>query len=178
MTSPNKSPDTAREILRQRAAAAARRPADAVEATLNVLEFALADERYALEIDFVTKVHPLEQLTQLPGTPEFLAGIINVRGRIVAVLDLKRFFELPEKGISDLHRVIVVHHGDIELGILADFVTRTREIPLSRLQPPLPTLTGIRATYLKGIADDRLIVLDAARILADPKIIIDHRANA
>jgi purine-binding chemotaxis protein CheW len=170
----NPTPSAA-EILRARARAAALETPDAVEATLSVIEFALADERYAFEMSFVTKVHPLEQLTALPGTPDFLAGVINVRGRIVAVMDLKRFFELPEKGITDLHRVIVVNYRDVELGILADNVTGTREISLARLQPPLPTLTGVRAGYLKGISDDRLIVLDAARMLTDPKIIIDER---
>ena len=174
MNPPVNTTSSAREILHQRAIAAAAVKRDIVEPTLSVIEFALADERYALEMNFVTKVHPLEQLTRLPCTPEFLTGIINVRGRIVAVIDLKQFFELPEKGISDLHRVIVVQHDDVELGILVDYVVGTREVPLSRVQPPLPTLTGIRAGYLKGISDDRLILLDAAQILTDPKIIIDQ----
>jgi purine-binding chemotaxis protein CheW len=167
---------SSREILRRRARALAAEPRRqaADGPTFTIVEFALAEERYALEMSFVTGVDPLERLTPVPCTPAFLAGIINVRGRIIAVVDLKKFFELPEKGISDLHRVIIVRHHDVELGLVADYVVGTREIPFTAPQPPLPTHTGIRAAYLKGITNDRLILLDAAKILSDPRLIVDE----
>jgi purine-binding chemotaxis protein CheW len=163
------------EVLHERARhyAAIPRAADAAGPSITVVEFGLAHERYALEMSYVCEIYPLDQLTPVPCTPAFLRGIINVRGRIVAVVDLKTFFELPDKGIADLHRVIIVQHGDVELGLLADYVAGTRAVPLQALQPALPTLTGIRAEYLKGITAERLVVLDAARILLDPKLIVD-----
>jgi len=172
--------EKAAEVLRARARRFAIAPrGDAPDApTISVVEFALAEERYAVDMAHVSEIQPLEHLTPVPCTPPIFRGIINVRGRLVAVIDVKRFFDLPDKGITDLHRVVVVRHGDIELGLLADHVVGTRVVRLSELQPPLPTLTGVSADYLKGITTDRVIVLDAARILEDPKLIVNEEPGA
>jgi purine-binding chemotaxis protein CheW len=162
------------QILRTRARALARTPPriPAAGAMLELLEFRLASERYAVESRLVQEVHPLRDLTPLPCTPPFVLGIVNVRGRILPVLDLKKFFDLPERGLTDLHRVILVRGNDLELGLLADVIVGVRSVAADRLQPSLPTLTGIRADFLKGITDERLVVLDLDRILLDPKIIV------
>jgi purine-binding chemotaxis protein CheW len=144
---------------------------------LELLEFGLASERYAVECQYVEDVQPLRDLTPLPCTPAFLAGIVNVRGRIVPVLDLKKFFELPERGLTDLHRTIIVRGHDLEIGLLADVIVGTRSIPAESLQPSLPTLTGIRAGYLKGVAEGCLVVLAVDRILSDPKIIVHEEVE-
>jgi purine-binding chemotaxis protein CheW len=104
-------------------------------------------------------------------------GIVNVRGHILPVLDLKKFFALPEQGLTDLHCIIVVREHDLEFGLLADLVVGVRSIPLESLQPSLPTLTGIRSEYLKGVTDECLVVLDLARLLADPKIIVHEEVG-
>jgi len=70
-------------------------------------------------------------------------------GQILSVIDIKKFFGLPEKGLTDLNKVIVVRTQQMELGILADAVLGVRAIGLSDLQNSLPTLTGIRAEYLR-----------------------------
>jgi purine-binding chemotaxis protein CheW len=161
-------------ILRARAQALARapRPAPAAGTMLELLEFGLATERYALESRHVQEVHPLRELTPLPCTPPFILGIVNVRGRILPVLDLKKFFDLPERGLTDLHRIILVRGHGLELGLLADVIVGVRSVAADSLQPALPTLTGIRADYLKGISEERLVVLDLDRMLCDPKIIV------
>lgn len=146
-------------------------------ATLELLEFRLAQEHYALETRFVQEVQPLRELTPLPCTPPFIRGIINVRGRILAVLDIKRFFGLPEKGVTDLHRVIVLRGPDIEVGLLADMTLGVGKVAQSALQPAPPT-TGIGTGYLKGVLDGPLIVLDAGRILADPGIVVREEHGA
>jgi purine-binding chemotaxis protein CheW len=170
----------AREILRARARALARPRQKQQDAStlLELLEFSLADERYALESRHVQEVQPLRDLTPLPCTPPFVLGIVNVRGRILPVLDLKKFFELPEQGITDLHRIILVRGHDLELGLLADVIVGVRTVRADSLQPSLPTLTGIRAHYLKGVTDERLVVLDLARILTDPKIVVQEEVEA
>ena len=172
------APD-ARQILRARAQALARPPerAAVAAASLELLEFRLANECYALETRYVREVYPLKNLTPLPCTPPFLLGIVNVRGRILPVLDLKKFFELPEQGLTDLHRIILVQGHDLELGLLADVIAGVRIIPVDGLQASLPTLTGIRAEYLKGVTAERLVVLDLDRILADPKIIVHEEVE-
>jgi len=116
----------------------------------------------------VREVYPLKDLTPLPGSPPFIPGIINVRGQIVSVVDLKKFFDLPSKGLANLDKVVIVTDGRMEFGLLADAVAGVREIPLGGIQQALPTLTGVRAEYLKGVTADRLVVLDAGKLLADP----------
>jgi purine-binding chemotaxis protein CheW len=113
------------------------------------------------------------ELTPLPGVPPFVLGIANVRGRIVSVLDLKRFFDLPERGLSNQNQLIVVRSGEMELGILADEVLGVTSIDLEELQPPLPTMTGIRAEYLRGLTAERLAVLEIEKILADRRIVVE-----
>jgi purine-binding chemotaxis protein CheW len=168
------------QILRARARALARVPerAPVAGAVLELLEFSLAQERYAVENRYVREVCPLKELTPLPCTPPFLLGVVNVRGRILPVLDLKKFFDLPEKGLTDLHRIILIRGDDLELGLLADAIVGVRSIPADSLQPSLPTLTGIREDYLKGITAGRLVVLDLARILADPKIVVHEEVES
>jgi purine-binding chemotaxis protein CheW len=170
----------AARILRERAVALARAPrVDASpDGQLELLEFKLASERYALETRHVVEVHPLRELTPLPGTPPFIRGIVNLRGRILPVFDLKKFFGLPEQGVTDLHRIIVVRGNDLELGLLADVVAGVRTIALESLSPPPPTLSDIAAAYLKGVTDERLVVLDLDRILADPKIVVNDAVDS
>lgn len=167
------------EILQARAKQLAQgAPAPATGSSLELLEFRLAQERYAVETRFVQEVYPLRDLTPLPCAPPFIRGIVNVRGRILTVLDLKRFFDLPEKGLTDLHRVILLRGHGMEIGLLADIALGVRQVATDSLQPTLPTLNGIRAEYLKGVTEEPLIVLDADRILADPGIIVREEVEA
>jgi purine-binding chemotaxis protein CheW len=163
------------QILRARARALASPPqAASAPDGFELLEFRLANERYAVRTRFVVEVQPLRDLTPLPGTPPFVRGIVNLRGRILAVYDLKKFFSLPEQGLTDLHRIVVVGNGRFEIGLLADVVTGVRRIPPGSLAPPLPTLSDIASEYLEGINDERLVVLDLDRILGDPRIVVNH----
>jgi purine-binding chemotaxis protein CheW len=167
------------QILRQRAVRLALPPAaeSPAEEQLELLEFRLGSERYAVETRHASELHPLRDLTPLPGTPAFVRGIVNLRGRILAVYDLRRFFGMPEQGITDLHRILVVEGEDFEVGLLADRVIGVCTLPRAALSPPPPTLTAIAADYLKGICDDRLIVLDLERLLADPRMLVNDGDN-
>ena len=169
----------ARQILKARAKALARPPKslERTEAVIEVIEFGLAEERYAIPTAAVREVYPLKDLTPLPCTPPFVLGVINVRGQILPVIDIKKFFDLPQQGITDLHKVIIVQHEEMDLGVLADVVLGVRAVPLNALQLSLPTLTGIREGYLKGVTPERLVVLDVTRILADPRIIVHEEVE-
>ncbi len=168
------TPEEKRGILRRRAKELARRleQDQGAEASLDILEFLLTHETYAIEMCWVAETYPLKDLTPLPCTPPFVAGIINVRGRILSVIDIRKFFDLPEKGLTNLNTVIIVHNGEMEFGILVDEILATRTIPLSEVQPPLPTLTGIREEYLKGVTRKRTAILDGARLLSDKNLIV------
>lgn len=168
------APEDARKILKTRARTLAGKSQSGAVAgeSLEILEFQLAYERYGIESTFVREVCPLKEFTSLPGTPPFILGIVNVRGRILSVVDVKKFFELPDKGLSDLNKVIVVHSDDTEFGILADTILGVRRTPLAEIQLSLPTLTGIREKYLRGITPERTVLLDMEKLLADEKIVV------
>ena len=173
------SPEQKSRILKARAKALAREPAkkEAAEEYLQVIEFSLAYEKYAVESAWVSEVYPLKEFTPAPCTPPFVFGLVNVRGRILSVIDIKKFFDLPEKGLGDLNKIIILNKNEKEFGILADSIVGARSIPLSDIQPSLPTLTGIRAEYLKGVTEERLVVLDAEKILLDKKIIVHEEVD-
>lgn len=168
-----------RKILRTRARALAGEPetARASEAHMEVVEFRLADEHYAVEAGYVREVQPLREFTPLPGTPSFVLGLVNVRGQLLSVIDLKKFFELPERGLTDLNKVIVVRTAATELGILADGIVGTKLILRQDVQEPPPTLTGIRAEYLRGIGRDGLVLLDVEKLLSSRTIVVHEQAE-
>lgn len=166
-----------KKILKERAVALAKEetPAEEKKEKLEVLEFLIGDERYGVETFFISKVHLLRDLTPLPGSPIFMIGIINVRGKIAPVIDLKKFFDLPGKTITPLDHVIIVQANEAFWGILADTVLGISHIPTHHIQTSLPTLTGIRSEYLKGVTTDQLIILDAIKLAMDKKILIDDK---
>lgn len=173
------SPEETRRILKERAALLAREPvqAGAVDERIEVVEFHLAGETYAIESHYVREVYPLENLTRLPCTPAFVLGSVNVRGEILSVIDIKKFFDLPEKGLTDLNELIVLQSGKMVFGILADVINGVRTIPLVDIQASLPTLTGIREEYLRGVTAGRVVILDAAKLLADEKVVVQEQVG-
>ena len=173
------TPEEKIAILRSRAKELSREreTTEAGTGSLEVLEFLLTNETYAIETLFVREVYPMTELTPLPCTPAFVFGLINIRGQILTVIDIKRFLDLPERGITNLNKVVVVRKEGVELGILADEITGIRTVPVDEIQPPLSTITGIHAEYFKGITGERLIVLDMERFLADRRLIVQEEVE-
>lgn len=159
---------------RARAAALARTQAksNAGATEIEIVEFLLAGERHALELGHVVEVCPVHHFTILPCAPPFVLGIMNVRGRIVAVMDLKRFFGMPSKLLNEHNRALILANGTMETAILADQVIGARRLRFDSLQPPPATLAGVHGGYVRGFTDDGLALLDGAKILADPKLVV------
>jgi purine-binding chemotaxis protein CheW len=175
-----RSPAQQKAVLVARAHELAREAQVRADATsfVQAVEFDLASERYGFDLGTVREVCLLRDLTPVPCTPAFIAGVINLRGEILTVIDIKKFFDLPEKGITDLNKIIIIHGDGMQLGVLADSIRGVRAIPLDDLQPTLPTLTGMRADYLRGVTSERLILLDAVKILTDQRIIVHEEVAA
>lgn len=172
-------PEEAKRILKARAETLAQVPApsDSPDKHIEVVEFTLAGEHYAVESHYVREVSPLDQFTVLPCTPEFVLGIVNVRGEILSVLDLKQFFELPDSGLTDLNKALVLQDQDMVFAILADVIDGVRNIPVEGIQSSMPTLAGVRAQYLRGVTAGRLVILDAGKLLTDPDIIVHEQVS-
>ena len=168
------SPGEEQALLQARAVDLARRPASDPDLgrRIDCLEFQLSGESYAVEMPFIRETLPLAQFTPLFCTPPFVLGITSLRGRIISIIDLRRFFELPAVGLSDLNRVIVVGNGSVEFGVLADVILGMRSLSFAELQPPPATFTGIREEFLSGVTADRLALLDMERILSDKRVIV------
>jgi len=139
---------------------------------LEVVEFELADERYAIELSVVREVYPLDNLTPVPNTPPFVLGIINFRGQIVSILDLGILLDLSPDRPHEPAWVILLQNEQMEFGIRVDGILGVTEIPVRALQAPPQTLSGRRAEYLHGISGDRVVVLDGAKILGDEQLVV------
>ncbi len=168
---PDNDPRDAR-ILSERARQLAREadPGYLSDNGLELVEFNLAEETYGIELKYIREIFVLKELTGLPGVPPFIRGIINVRGTIVSVVDLKQFFGLAETNAADSKQIIILSSQNMEFGILTDRIIGVRKRPKSAMQPPIPTLSGIRARHLKGIIDGRIAVLDGKKMLEDEQM--------
>lgn len=141
--------------------------------TLEALVFELGRELYALPANQVHEVRPLGLVTRLPGTPAFLAGLINIRGRIVPVVDLRPLLGLNADAPST--SVVLVAHRSGHIGLLVAGRPTVRPLPVADLTDPPPGhLSGIDPTCIRGITPGLVIVLDAERLLADPRLVVHH----
>ena len=142
---------------------------------ITVIEFNLMPEHYAIDEYFVSEVMLLKELTPIPGVTAFVAGITNLRGKIISIVNLKNFLGITSKGITDLNRIIVLKNKQMEFGILVDSILGTWTIKTSMLSPAPITLQGAEAGYVKGITSEGLIILDGSNILSTKTIIINQK---
>jgi purine-binding chemotaxis protein CheW len=170
------APERARAVMDERARALARplETGPAAGETLDLVTFALASERYALEARHVREVVRLVDYTPVPSAPEFLLGVTNVRGEILAVMDLRKFFDVPHKGLTDLSRVLVLGHERAEFGVLADAVFEVAKARLDEILEPPASVAGIGREYLRGVTAEALVVLDGAVLLEDAHLYVDQ----
>jgi len=167
------APEQEQAVLRERALRMAVRPREQEPGeTIDCLEFLLSGESYAIELSYITETLPLSDFTPLFCTPAFVLGIVNVRGRIISIIDLRRFFELGAVGLSDLNRVIVVANGSMEFGVLADSIAGMRSLKAQELLPPPDAFTGLREEFLSGVTAERLALLDMGKIMSDPRVVV------
>jgi len=126
-----------------------------------VVVFDVANESYAVTIARVHEIIRLQTITIIPGAPECVEGVINLRGKVIPVLDLRKRFHLHAQDHTRSSRIVVVEINDQMLGLVVDGVSEVLRISTERIEPPSPLVAGIDSHYLRGIAklDGRLIVL-------------------
>lgn len=170
------SPDGAWALLDERAKVLARPPPETPAAgeILNVVTFRLASERYAIETRYVREVVRLEDFTPIPGAPEFVLGVTNLRGDVLAIIDLRRFLGAGAQGLTDLARIIVLGDDQPEFGLLADQAEALASLPSDEVLEPPESVAGIGRRHLRGVTKEALIVLDGAALLSDPRLTIDQ----
>lgn len=129
---------------------------------LKVIVFALGSEQYGIEVDKVKTIERIMPMTRVPKTPPFVKGVINLRGVVVPVIDLRGRFGLPESEFTNDSRIIIVSIGDLEVGMIVDAATDVVDVDEDTIVDPPEVVGGIKAKYLRGIAkleDERLLVM-------------------
>ncbi|MFI5182855.1 MAG: chemotaxis protein CheW [Vicinamibacteria bacterium] len=149
-------------------AAPAREDKKIVEAQEHLVTFFLAREEYGIDVRLVQEIIRVAEITPVPRAPAAIKGVINLRGRIIPVIDLKRRLGLGEVEASRLARVVVVKLKDRLVGLLVDGASQVLKIPLSTIEAAPEEVVEIDANYIRGVAklEKRLIILvDLVKIL-------------
>jgi purine-binding chemotaxis protein CheW len=131
--------------------------------------FQLAAEFYGVEISRVHEIIRLQSVTRVPRAPAFVEGVINLRGKVIPVVDLRRRFGLPTAEHTRASRIVVVEIGDQVVGVVVDGVSEVLRVNGATVEPPSPVVAGIDSEYIHGIAKlpERLVILlDLDRVLA------------
>lgn len=127
---------------------------------LQLVIFRLGSEEYGLPITKVQEINRLVPITKLPQTPSFMEGVINLRGRIIPVIDLRKRFQLKVADHGDESRIIIVEVSGQTVGIIVDAVNEVVRMPASSVEPPPPVFI-LDAQYIYGVGklEDRLLIL-------------------
>lgn len=119
-----------------------------------VVRFTLSQEEYAIDAHFIHSIRDTEQdnltIFSLPGVPEYIVGVINLRGEIISVINLKVFFSLPNENQGEITKIIIVECADMRVGFLVDSVHGIADFPLSDIQSSMSTIEKIKSDYLDG----------------------------
>ena len=166
-------------ILRERARILARE--EEPEATqsaddVDVVQFVVAGQNYAFDGNLVREVSACKQLTRIPCTPSFIAGVVNVRSEIIPVLHTRNLFRLPE-GSPGNAKLVILQSDDARLGLLVDDVVGVTTLSLAQLEPPLATMPAEQSRYMLGLAHGSIIVIDALALMNDPSIVVSETVD-
>jgi purine-binding chemotaxis protein CheW len=150
-------------------AAPVREERKAAEATEHLATFLLSREEYGVDVRLVQEIIRVTEITPVPRAPESIKGVINLRGRVIPVLDLKRKLGLGDVEPDKRARIVVVRLRDRLIGLLVDAASQVLKVPVSSVDPAPDAVLEIDADFIRGVAKlpDRLIILvDLLRILA------------
>lgn len=128
---------------------------------VKVIVFRLQNEEYGVEVQQVKSIERLDHITRIPKTPKFVRGVINLRGVVTPIIDLRERFDLEQTENTEGSRIIVVAVNDLEVGLIVDSANDVIDIPLNAIEPPPKVVGGVEAVYLRGVAklQDRLLIL-------------------
>ncbi len=132
------------------------------------LTFALGEEEYGIEIRNVTEIIGIQSMTDLPDTPPFVKGVINLRGKVIPLIDVRLRFNFEEKDYDDRTCIIVVNIENMSVGLIVDTVSEVMDIPESSIEPPPKVNNKAGSRYIKGLGkvdEDVKILLDTQKLL-------------
>ncbi|MDY6795622.1 MAG: chemotaxis protein CheW [Actinomycetota bacterium] len=142
---------------------------EAIQEEIQLVAFSLGREEFAVEVTQVREIIRMEEITRMPKTPGFVEGIINLRGQIIAVIDLARRLNLESAERGSETRIIVVEAHEVKVGMIVDSVSEVLRVSTDAVEPTPTLATDISAAYLQSVVkqDNRLIILlDLSKVLS------------
>jgi len=139
-------------------------------ATLRWVTFFLSQEKYGINVMQVQEVLRVSEIAPVPGAPDYVLGIINLRGNVVTVIDTRQRFGLEPKELDDSSRIVIVESNDQVVGILVDSVAEVIDLQLSEIESAPNVGTEDSSRFIQGVAsqnDELLIIIDLNKLLSD-----------
>ncbi|WP_300922940.1 chemotaxis protein CheW [uncultured Desulfovibrio sp.] len=136
---------------------------------LQLVTFSIGEEEFGVNILKVQEIIRTMEITKVPRAPEFVEGVINLRGKVIPIIDLRRRFGLAPKAHDKNTRIIVIEINNVIVGFVVDAVSEVLRIPASTVEPPPPVVAGVESDYISGVGqlqDRLLIMLDLDKLLS------------
>ena len=135
---------------------------------LQLVSFNIGTEEFGVDILKVQEINRMVEITKVPQAPHYVEGVINLRGKVIPIVDLRKRFSLELKEHDKNTRIVVVDIGGNIMGLVVDAVSEVLRLPANTIEPPPEIVTGINSEYIKGVAklDDRLLIfLDLSKVI-------------
>ena len=136
---------------------------------LQLVTFSIGDEEFGVDILKVQEIIRTMEITKVPKAPDFVEGVINLRGKVIPIIDLRKRFGMATRVHDKDTRIIVIEINNMIVGFVVDSVSEVLRISADTVEPPPPVVAGVESEYIKGVgklADRLLIMLDLDRLLS------------
>lgn len=146
-----------------------------------MVTFIIGDEEFGVDIGFVWEINRLMQITPVPNAPPAVEGVVNLRGEVVPVVDMRRQFKLPPRENSRETRVVVIEMDDTIAGFIVDSVSEVINLPQSAIEPPPAMVGGVESEYITGVGkvgERLLIVLNLKNLVVRASLAMELAALA
>jgi purine-binding chemotaxis protein CheW len=137
------------------------------------LTFPIGKEEYGIEIRFVTEIIGIQKITDLPDMPAYVKGVINLRGKVIPVIDVRLRFGFEERDYDERTCIVVVNINEVAVGLIVDSVREVLDIPAGQIDPPPSVRKGAESRYIQGlgkVGDDVKIILDVNKLLFEEEL--------
>ncbi|MEF2144499.1 MAG: chemotaxis protein CheW [Desulfovibrionaceae bacterium] len=136
---------------------------------IQLVTFRIGSEEFGVDILAVQEIIRTMTITRVPKAPDFVEGVVNLRGKVIPIVDLRRRFGMPQRSHDKNTRIIVIETGSIIVGFMVDSVSEVLRLPASTIEAPPAVISGLESDYIDGVGklDDRLLImLDLDRLLS------------
>ncbi len=148
---------------------------------IQLVTFSIGDEEFGVDILKVQEIIRTMEITKVPKAPPFVEGVINLRGNVIPIIDLRKRFGLDTREHDKHTRIIVIEIHNMIVGFVVDAVSEVLRIPANTVEPPPPVVSGLESEYISGVGklEDRLLILlDLDRLLSGrTAVVIAHRLS-